>query len=92
MPTDAPNTHDDDSDSPSLRQRLHSASGDRHAEAEALADRAGDAVSEDEAETAVRGAHGDIEPGTESGASERPAQSDLASAADAEAVRDRKSN
>jgi hypothetical protein len=47
-------------DAPSLRQRLHSATGDRRAEAEALAERAGDAVAEDEAEIAVRAAHGDI--------------------------------
>jgi hypothetical protein len=92
MPTDAPNTHDEDSDSPTLRQRLHSATGDRHAESQALADRAGDAVGDREAEVAVREAHGDIEPGAENGASERPAPGELASAADAEAVRDGKSD
>lgn len=94
MPTDARNTHDgepDDSDSPSLRQRLHSATGDRHAEAAALADRTRDGVSEEEAEIAVRAAHGDIEPGDESAASERPAESELASPADAEAERDAES-
>jgi len=47
-------------DSPSLRQRLHSATGDRHAEAETLSDRAGDEVDDAEAEVAVRTAHGDI--------------------------------
>lgn len=50
---------DDEADSPSLRQRLASAMGDRHAEAKALADRAGDAVGRDEAEIAVREAHED---------------------------------
>jgi hypothetical protein len=91
MPTDAAgNREEDDSDAPSLRQRLHSATGDRDAEAEALADRAGDAVSEEEAQIAVREAHGDIEPATDSGESAR--QNDLASVADAEAVRDEESN
>lgn len=45
-------------DSPSLRQRLHAATGDRDAEAKALADRADD-IELDEAEQAVRDAHGD---------------------------------
>jgi hypothetical protein len=78
-----------ESDSPSLRQRLASATGDRRAEAKALADRAGDGVGDDEAQTAVREAHGDIESGAQSGASEQRSQSELASAADAQAVRDR---
>jgi hypothetical protein len=51
-------------DNPSVRQRLHSATGDRDAEAVALADRAGDDVGAEEAEVAVRRAHGDI-PGGE---------------------------
>jgi len=82
----------DDSDSPSLRQRIASATGDRHAEAKALADRAGDAVGEDEAKTAVREAHGDITSGAENSAHEGRAVSELASVADAEAVRDRNSH
>jgi hypothetical protein len=92
MPVDDLKTSNDDSDSPSLRQRLASATGDRYAEAKALADRAGDAVGEDEAKTAVREAHGDITSGAENGASGGQTVSELASAADAEAVRDRKSN
>jgi hypothetical protein len=43
---------------PTLRQRLHAATGDRDAEARALADRADDVELED-AERAVRDAHGD---------------------------------
>ena len=54
-----------DSDVPSLRQRLASATGDRHAEAKALAERAGDDVADDDATTAVREAHGDIESGAD---------------------------
>jgi hypothetical protein len=65
--------------------------GDRHAEAKALADRAGDAVGAEEAEVAVREAHGDIEVGAEDlGSGGRP-PGDLASPSDAENVRDRKS-
>jgi hypothetical protein len=79
-----------DSDSPSLRQRLASATGDRHAEAKALADRAGDDVGDDDAETAVREAHGDIESGAETSASYPRSQNELASTADAQAVRDRR--
>ena len=79
-----------ESDVPSLRQRFASATGDRHAEAKALADRAGEGVGPDEAKIAVREAHGDIESGAESVASEPLSPSELASAADAQAVRDRK--
>ena len=79
-----------DSDVPSLRQRLASATGDRHAEAQALADRAGEGVGEDEAKTAVREAHGDIASAAEGRAREAGSPDELASAADAQAVRDRK--
>ncbi len=82
---------DADPDAPPLRQRLASATGDRHAEAKALADRSGDAVSVAEAEIAVREAHGDIESVAEGGAGDRRARTELASATDAETVRDRKS-
>jgi len=48
---------------PSLRQRLHSATGDRDAEAQALADRSGEDVDVDDAKVAVQKAHGEsIEP------------------------------
>jgi hypothetical protein len=52
--------HDDqaDDDGPSVRQLLHAATGDRDAEAEALADEAGD-VDVDDAKVAVQRAHGE---------------------------------
>jgi hypothetical protein len=43
-----------------LRQMLHAASGDRAAEAKALADRSGGEVSEAEALVAVERAHGEL--------------------------------
>ena len=92
MPVNDRDATTTDSDVPSLRQRFASATGDRHAEAKALADRAGEGVGDDEAKTAVREAHGDIESGAESGASEPRSQNELASAADAQAVRDRRSD
>lgn len=51
--------HDGEQDSPSLRQKLHWATGDRDKEAEALADRSPDEVSEHDAKVAVNRAHGD---------------------------------
>ncbi len=67
--------------SPSLRQRLHAATGDRDAEAEALAAEAGD-VSVEDAKIAVQLARG-----------ERSAEApelvhDIATPADAEAVKE----
>jgi hypothetical protein len=64
---------------------VHWATGDRHAEAAALADRTND-VDEDAAETAVRRAHGDIEPDADEPPLERAAERDVASPADAEAA------
>ncbi len=85
MPPDAPDTHGDDADKPTLRQKLHAATGDRDAEAQALVERADEDLGEDEAEVAVRRAHGDIP-------SPKPSpQSELASPQDAEAVRDEES-
>ena len=55
--TDHDDERDQSEDKPSLRQRLHSATGDRDAEAKALADRAG--VDADAARTAVNRAHGE---------------------------------
>jgi hypothetical protein len=70
----------DRTDQPSARQLLHAATGDRDAEAKALADRADADVREDDAKRAVELAHGDVhgEP--------KPDQ-DVASPDDAEAVR-----
>jgi hypothetical protein len=50
---------DNDSAWGKLRQLLHAATGDRDAEAKALADRAGDDVSEADALVAVERAHGE---------------------------------
>ena len=50
--------HGDD-DKPSLRQLLHAATGDRDAEAKALADRAPDEVTPTDAKVAVQRAHGE---------------------------------
>ena len=58
------------------RQLLHAATGDRDAEARALADRAGDDVDEDDAREAVGRAHGDL-------ARDAEPESDIASPEDA---------
>jgi hypothetical protein len=47
-------------DKPSARQLLHAATGDRDAEAKALADRSGSEISEQDAKVAVERAHGDV--------------------------------
>lgn len=70
---------DDQDDTPSIRQLLHAATGDRDAEAKALADRAGDDVSEADAMEAVELAHHDIQGGPEP-------ERDVASPDDARAV------
>lgn len=76
MPTD-----NEDDDDPTLRQMLHAATGDRAAEADALADRTDAPVSEDDAKVAVRQAHGDVAGGD-------AGPSDLATPEDAESVHD----
>jgi hypothetical protein len=50
---------DEQDDKPSLRQRLHAATGDRDREAEALADRSPGEVTEQDAKVAVNRAHGE---------------------------------
>ena len=76
----------DPDERPTLRQALHSVTGDRDAEASALADRVDDAteddVTEDDAREAVRRAHGDL------GVDKTPSDHDIATPADAEAVHD----
>ena len=57
---------DGEKDEPTLRQKLHAATGDRDAEAEALADRADD-VDVDDAKVAVQKAHGESVEGTKPG-------------------------
>jgi hypothetical protein len=70
---------DEQTERPTLRQALHSLTGDREAEAKALADRA-DEATDDDALEAVRSAHGDL------GVDATPADHDIATPADAEAV------
>lgn len=53
---DADTAQDPSDDEPSLRQKLHSATGDREAEAKALADRTD--ADLDDAKEAVNRAHG----------------------------------
>jgi len=75
-------------DKPSLRQRLHAATGDRDKEAEAIADRAADEgddeVTERDAKVAVQRARG--ERGIDAGEPEPDVE--LATVEDAEAVAD----
>jgi hypothetical protein len=64
-PTDEPAPADDTVGSAPIRQLLHAATGDRDAEARALADRADDDVDENAARDAVARAHGDRPEGSE---------------------------
>jgi len=75
-------------DTPSLRQVLHAATGDRRKEAEALADRSPDDVDVDEAEVAVRRAHGDVDQNRDRDPRLRAVESPLASPDDAEHARE----
>jgi len=74
---------------PTLRQRVHAATGDRDAEAKALADQADD-LDLEVAEVAVRDAHGDTGAGRPM-AEERHPDEALAQPSDARAVRDESS-
>ena len=77
--------HDDGDHHTTIRQKLHWATGDRDAEAEALADESPAEVTAEDAKVAVLRAHGDAgvdEPGTES---------TVATPADAKAVHDESS-
>ncbi len=71
----------DEGDDPSVRQLLHAATGDRDAEAKALADRSDDDVSEDDAKRAVELAHKDVKGETQP-------EHDVASPEDVEAARE----
>jgi hypothetical protein len=66
-------------DKPSARQLLHAATGDRDAEAKALADRSGSEISEQDAKVAVERAHGDVHD-------ERAPEHDVAAPDDAKAA------
>ncbi len=74
-------TEANDEGAPSLRQRLHSATGDREAEAEELQREAPD-VSKEDARHAVKKAAGDLGP------DEPAADDEMARPDDARAVRD----
>jgi hypothetical protein len=69
-------------DRPSLRQRLHAATGDRDAEAKALADETDDEVSVEDAKVAVQLARG------ERSAAAPELEHEIATPADAEAVKE----
>lgn len=68
-------------DSTTARQLLHWATGDRDAEAEALADASGPEVDKEDAEEAVKRAHGDLGVDEAEGT-----DSDVAHPADAQEV------
>jgi hypothetical protein len=73
-------------ETPSLRQVLHAATGDREKEAEALADRSADDVDDEEAAIAVRRAHGDIDQDPQRDPRLRAVESHVATPVDAEHV------
>jgi hypothetical protein len=75
---------------PSARQVLHAVTGDRHKEAEALADHSSDDVDVEDAETAVRRAHGDIDQDPARDPRLRAVESDLAKPDDAERVHEQR--
>jgi hypothetical protein len=80
--TDTPDRPDEASEEPSLRQRLHSATGDREAEARVLAKEAD--VPEEEANHAVREAAGDEDEPAAKGDIARPADVEAAHRADSD--------
>jgi hypothetical protein len=80
MPEDESKPDDESSDKPSVRQKLAWATGDRDAEAEALADRSPDEVTVDDAKLAVQRAHGDL------GVEQPETESEIATPADAKAA------
>ena len=77
---ESPSDSGSDDDSPSLRQRVHAATGDRDAEAKALRDRSDGDVTEHDAKVAVQRAHG------EAGANQPRPDHELATPSDAEAA------
>jgi hypothetical protein len=80
MSEDESKPDDESSDKPSVRQKLAWATGDRDAEAEALADRSPDEVTVDDAKLAVQRAHGDL------GVEQPETESEIATPADAKAA------
>lgn len=78
-------TDDETTERPSLAQRLHAATGDRDAEAEALRRRSGDEVEHDDAKIAVQRAHGEAGADRPMAVEAHP-EEELAVPSDAEAV------
>jgi hypothetical protein len=83
---------DDDTttEKPGLAQRIHAATGDRDAEAEALRRRSGDEVDHDDAKIAVQRAHGDAGADRPMAAEAHP-EEELALPSDAEALHEERS-
>ena len=79
-------TDEHDTRPPNARQLLHWATGDRQAEAKALADASDEEVTEDDAELAVRRSHGDL------GAKQSPVEGDLAAPEDADAAHEERAH
>ncbi len=77
--------HENDEGRPSLRQRLHAATGDRDAEAKSLVDETDGAVDEDDAKIAVQRAHGEAGADTPMPVEDHPDE-ELARPSDVEAV------
>lgn len=76
---------DDTTEKPDLAQRLHAATGDRDAEAEALRRRSDDDVDHDDAKIAVQRAHGEAGSDRPMAVEDHPDE-ELALPSDAEAV------
>ncbi len=83
MSSDDDTTTDDQK--PGLAQRIHAATGDRDAEAEALRRRSGDEVDHDDAKIAVQRAHGEAGADRPMAVEAHPDE-ELALPSDAEAV------
>jgi len=81
---------DDTTDSPSITQRVHAATGDREAEAEALRRESGDEVEHDDAKIAVQRAHGEAGSDRPMADDEHPDEA-LAVPSDADAVHEERS-
>jgi hypothetical protein len=82
---------DDTTERPSLTQRLHAATGDRDAEAEALQRRSGDEVEHDDAKIAVQRAHGEAGVDRPMAVEAHPDE-ELAVPSDAEAVHEERND
>ena len=93
MPEDTDRADDDTSqeERPSLAQRLHAATGDRDAEAEALRRRAAGEIDHDDAKIAVQRAHGEAGADIPMAVESHP-EEELAVPSDAEAVHEERAD